>query len=515
MRLFSKDSQTPKNSIFSISLVQLRLRIAPINAVLFGLALGFNGTVTDYIIVFSYFFMNLILGAVKGLQYLATRPLRFFILGIDLLIAGYMITRTGGLNSNLYPFLFIPVLVAVLRLRYSGIFIWCTICSVFLAVIAFYTNTMMIITLFIRISYLYLVGLIGGYLISHTFSVTEEVSKRLTRWNIELQRLNNFSHEVAGSSDLDEIFEQTIKTVMQNSSLPMAAMMIFNEMETLQIYAHKGWEDKWLASYAAHPLTKESDTLAAIIGYRKSPLICPDIKKHQELVKIFGDTSVESLYAFPLVAVDEVIGILLVASSTVRSIPEREYPILASIANQASLAIQNATSLHHEKKKADTDGLTGLYNRRYFNEQMEVLTTQALTQKTHLSLILIDIDDFKKYNDTFGHPDGDQLLIIVTKAMLEAVREQDLVARYGGEEFAVILDYTDNETTIQIAERVRLAVANLSSPTVKSTITISVGVASIPDQANDRECLVDFADKSLYFAKSTGKNKVCCGYSAD
>ncbi len=503
-----------KNKIFSISLAQIRLRTALANTVLFGLALGLKGNLTDYILLFSYLFLNLLFLIVPAIRYLITRPLRFLIFGIDLLLAGYMLARTGGLDSPLYPFLFIPVLVAVLRFRYPGILTWCTLMAVMLILTAVYTKTAAVLPLAIKTGYLYLVGIIGGYVISHTYIVNEEISKRLARWNIELQRLNSFSHQVSSSSNLDEIFQQTVKTVLQNSSSTMAALMIFDEAEELKIYAHQGWEPKWLESYQAHPLTKESIALAGIIGYR-NPLLCSDIKKHKELVQVFAGIPVESLFGFPLVAEEEVVGVLMVASSAVRTMPEREYQILGSIANQASIAIHNATSLHDEKRKAYTDGLTGLYNRRYFNERIDDATGRARADKGFLSLILMDIDNFKKYNDTFGHPEGDRLLKTIAVTMVGMVREQDIVARYGGEEFAVILNNTGNATALQIAERIRQSVADLSSKAVKTPVTISAGVATMPDHATDRDTLLEFADKSLYQAKESGKNKVCCGFKTD
>jgi diguanylate cyclase (GGDEF)-like protein len=504
------NSKNRKSKIFSISLAQIRLYTALFNTVLYGLALGNQGNLTDYILLFSYLFFNVLFLLIPSIRYLVTRPLRFLMFSIDIAMVGYLMIRTGGLDSPLYPFLFIPVLVAVLRFRYPGIITWCSLMALMLTLISVHTKTVAVLPLAIKTGYLYLAGIIGGYVISHTYIVNEEISKRLARWNIELQRLNHFSHQVSTSSSLDDIFQQTVKTALQNCFLSMAALMIFDESEELKIYAHQGWEPKWLESYRAHPLTKTSIALAGIIGYR-NPLLCSDIKKHKELVKVFTDIPVESLFGFPLLADEEVVGVLMVTDPAVRTIPEREYQILGSIANQASIAIHNATSLHDEKRKAYTDGLTGLYNRRYFNERIEDAAGRALTDKGTLSLILLDIDNFKKYNDTYGHLEGDRLLKIVAGTMEGTIREQDILARYGGEEFAVILNNTSNATAIQIAERIRQSIADISPKLIKTTVTISAGVATLPEHAKDRDSLITFADKSLYQAKDSGKNKVCCG----
>lgn len=504
------NKQVRRDKIFSISLAEIRLQLGVVNAILIGLAVGLTGSKADYVVVFSYLFLNLVFLLVPVLRYMVTRPLRLLVLGMDLVVTGWMMARTGGAAGPLYAFLFIPVLLSMLRFRYPGIIICCTGCALFLIAVAFGSGLYNYLILVPRIAYLYLAGIIGCYLINHTYTVTEEVSKKLVRWNIELQRLNNFSLEVTGSHDLDQIFNQTLKAVLQSNPSQMAAIAMFNDQGLLKIFASTGWEEKWLKHYEEHPLSLDSFTLAPIIIF-KNPLLCSDIKKHAELVRVFGGIPVEALFAFPLVVEGEVVGLLMITSPGVRRMPEQETQILTSIANQAGIAIQNVVNLRQERKKADTDGLTGLFNRRYFNEQIEELTRQALAHQVKLSLIMVDVDDFKKYNDTYGHPAGDQLLKEIAAAIAETTREQDIVARYGGEEFAVILYDTGNQLALYIADRIRLSVAAIPSSRLKCPVTISAGVATLPDHARDRATLIDYADRSLYRAKNKGKNQVCCG----
>lgn len=499
------------SKIFSISLAQIRLKLVLINAVLIGLAVWDHGARIDYIVVIAYFFINFFCLVIPGLRPLVTRPLRYIFFGMDLVVTGFMIARTGGSQSELYPLLFIPVMVAVLRFKYQGIIAWCSVMAAILTGASYYADTIWATPLLLKIIYFYLAGLVGGYLINHTFTVTEEVSKRLARWNLDLQRLNNFSLEVTGSSDLDGVFKQTLKAVLQCNPSQMAAIMMFNDEGVLNIYDSAGWEDKWLESYKRHPLKRESLTLAPIIIF-KNPLRCSDIKKHPELTKVFAGIPVDSLFAFPLVVENEVVGVLLITNSSVRTMPEQESRIMATIAHQASIAIQNVAQLTTVTKKAATDGLTGLYNRRYFNEQIEEAVCRAVAKHAALSLILIDVDDFKNYNDTYGHPAGDQLLKIIANTITGAVREHDIVARYGGEEYAIILKDTSNQLALDIAERVRLSVANLPKEVLKCPVTLSLGVATLPDHAMDRAGLLEYADRSLYQAKNSGKNKVCCGF---
>jgi diguanylate cyclase (GGDEF)-like protein len=365
------------------------------------------------------------------------------------------------------------------------------------------------VSMVIRISYLYLLGIFMSFLIHRTYLRTEEFSNQLDRKNQDLRRLNQALKEVAASSDLREIFKETLKIIRQNDQIPMAAVMIFDEQGELHVVDSFGWEEEWLDRYQSFPLSKYSLTLAPILVFKK-PLICTDIRKHNELMQTFAGTGIMSIFAYPLVVKDELAGAVVIANHQITGIAEEDSQILESIAHQAGIALQNAITIGEEKQKADTDGLTGLYNRRYFNEKVETLAADAERHPGYLSLILTDVDNFKKYNDTYGHPAGDRLLKRVAGVLMETVRDQDIVARYGGEEFVVILKNSDNELAMQIAERIRRAVERLND--LNCSVTISLGVGTIPNHARDAKVLLDYADRSLYAAKHSGKNRVCCGW---
>ncbi|MHB8122675.1 MAG: sensor domain-containing diguanylate cyclase [Desulfuromonadaceae bacterium] len=166
------------------------------------------------------------------------------------------------------------------------------------------------------------------------------------------------------------------------------------------------------------------------------------------------------------------------------------------------------------RNMAMKDGLTGISNRRSFDEALDREWRRMLREYGKLSVILIDIDFFKNYNDTYGHHEGDTCLKAVAAAIDRSVhRAGDLAARYGGEEFVVLLPATDINAATDLAERIRLSVEELSIPHTASGaaphITISLGVASIvPDQGGMPEMLLNFADQGLYAAKASGRNRV-------
>jgi diguanylate cyclase (GGDEF)-like protein/PAS domain S-box-containing protein len=160
------------------------------------------------------------------------------------------------------------------------------------------------------------------------------------------------------------------------------------------------------------------------------------------------------------------------------------------------------------KALAVTDGLTQVFNRAAFNEKLTDAYERAVKRSLPLSVILLDVDHFKLFNDTFGHPAGDDVLKTVAKTLMDTVRSSDMVARYGGEEFAIILPDTDHSGAMVLAERCRRAVAAVHWD--KRAITLSIGVSAITESTMNQFVLVEQADEALYCSKQTGRNRVSC-----
>jgi diguanylate cyclase (GGDEF)-like protein len=192
---------------------------------------------------------------------------------------------------------------------------------------------------------------------------------------------------------------------------------------------------------------------------------------------------------------------------------QQELERIAQLGNTLARSIANTNAHEQVQKMATTDSLTGLRNRRSFNEQMAREMRRAQRYKQHFGLIMIDIDHFKIYNDTNGHLMGDQLLQQFAEVLTESVRNQDIAARYGGEEFAVILPHTNVEEGLVVAEKVRRRVEEANFPGEESqpgsNLTVSVGVADSLGDVKTVEDLTIQADLALYHAKETGRNRSC------
>jgi diguanylate cyclase (GGDEF)-like protein len=189
-----------------------------------------------------------------------------------------------------------------------------------------------------------------------------------------------------------------------------------------------------------------------------------------------------------------------------------EEDLLEYLASQAVISIENASLHEAVERQAVTDELTGLANVRAFLATLDIEIERGRRFNTPLGLIMLDIDDFKRVNDSYGHQQGDEVLAQVAAVVREQTRELDTAARYGGEELAVILPQTDASGAELLAERMRAAIASLQVPSVGGngalSVTASFGVAAIPESALDRGGLIAAADTALYAAKRAGKNRV-------
>lgn len=218
-----------------------------------------------------------------------------------------------------------------------------------------------------------------------------------------------------------------------------------------------------------------------------------------------------SLLILPLCVRDAPIGTLALAARRRDAFGRDVRPALQLLANQMAVALSNAASVARLEELATTDGLTGCHNKRHFNDELKQRMQAAQRFGRTLSLVITDIDHFKTVNDTYGHHTGDVVIKELGAILKRLKRETDVVARFGGEEFCILCEETDAKGAVQLAERVRqeLEATVFESELGKVKVTCSLGVATFPTSAPDKEALFNSADKALYAAKHGGRNRVC------
>ncbi|HEU5002745.1 MAG TPA: GGDEF domain-containing protein [Actinomycetota bacterium] len=208
----------------------------------------------------------------------------------------------------------------------------------------------------------------------------------------------------------------------------------------------------------------------------------------------------------PLLVGGEVIGSVLVNGP--QPLAEEQDRRIRETVTQSAPVLANLRNLAIAQLRAATDALTGLANRRAVDDTLKRMVAQSSRTLTPLSALLFDLDLFKQLNDTYGHGHGDEVLAAVGAALRATLRDSDFAGRYGGEEFLVLLPATGVDGAAVLADKIREAVAEIFVPSVERAITISVGVATIPDHAADADSLLRSADRALYAAKSGGRNRV-------
>ncbi|MDQ2683434.1 MAG: diguanylate cyclase, partial [Chloroflexota bacterium] len=215
---------------------------------------------------------------------------------------------------------------------------------------------------------------------------------------------------------------------------------------------------------------------------------------------------IQSFHSFPIAIGLEVVGVLSLLSRTRRRFAPHAVRIGHELAAQAAHAIDRARLFGQLQRRAETDGLTGLLNHRAAFETLDRELAAARKLDEALSIIIVDLDDFKLFNDTHGHLTGDRVLVEVASALKDASRTRDYVSRYGGDEFLLILPGTSREHAAQVAERLlrRMAGTYVNVGSMELPIRVSVGVATFPQDAQNRQELIAYGDAAMYSAKECG-----------
>jgi len=229
----------------------------------------------------------------------------------------------------------------------------------------------------------------------------------------------------------------------------------------------------------------------------------PDFKPYP------GETgsAIHNIMCLPLMVEKRSIGVMNIVNKRGSGFGDADVAFAGTMASQIALTIEK-TRLY---ELSITDGLTKLFVHRYFQIVMDNELKRAKRYGSCVSLILMDIDHFKKFNDTYGHQMGDRVLSLTALILREAVRSIDVPCRYGGEEFAVVLPETDAQNTYSVAERIRKAVEAYDFPSLEGGIlkvTVSLGIASFPEHGTEKADLIKRSDEAMYWSKESGRNRV-------
>jgi diguanylate cyclase (GGDEF)-like protein len=326
-----------------------------------------------------------------------------------------------------------------------------------------------------------------------------------------LETLGTISKQIGAQLEFDPLLERMVEIIKAHLSCRYCAVLLWDDQtNTWTVGAPKN---------SAPSLTVELhkvDHVIQQVAQRGKPLISEQLEKITERERFFESAQFSAF--LPLKVKERLIGLLIIVGQQEMAFSDKDELFWNSLSDQMATAIGNAQLYQNAKYYSITDGLTGLYNHRHFQERLGAEENRSRRHGHCFSVIMLDIDHFKHYNDVCGHPTGDKALTIIAQQIMAEVRNIDIVARYGGEEFTIILTETDKAGAWKVAERIRKKVADHKFPhgqmQPQKHLTVSIGVATFPDDADNRKDLMERADEAMYIAKKLGRNRVfLCGQS--
>ncbi|HEX8819021.1 MAG TPA: diguanylate cyclase, partial [Archangium sp.] len=337
-------------------------------------------------------------------------------------------------------------------------------------------------------------------------SLKEELEERIA----ELALLFDVARSVNSTIELSELLSRVSHLVPERLHIPDFSIMLVNADGLLEVRS----------TFPARPDLEGMTFQIGEGAYGRAAKLhrvvyIPDVTDPSS---VFARTGLlpgqegGALLCVPMVHTDSALGVLNFRRPEVASFAPEEIELLTAVADQAATAVKNAM-LHAEAVQLTiTDPLTGVPNRRHLFNRLELEVARSQRFGTPLSILMVDIDHFKRLNDAAGHRSGDEALRQVCDVLRARVRKVDTLARYGGEEFMLVLSNVSKEDAFEVAEKLRRAVVEapqLASPTQPSGhITVSIGVATMPDDSLTQDNLVDCADSALYASKRGGRNRV-------
>jgi len=330
--------------------------------------------------------------------------------------------------------------------------------------------------------------------------------------------LNEVAHAIGSTIEMDKLLEliyQELRQVISTDTYYVALYNSADETIDLRILIDEGQR------FPPKQIPVRSGLVSLVIQNRRAMLFNHLSEERSSLpvqpVSVGSPRQSESWLGVPLMSDDNLLGMLVIASYTAFAFTEDDERMMGHLAEQVVLALDNASHHANVEMQSRCDSLTGAFNHGYVIERLHGEVESAQQEHFPVSLIMLDIDFFKQYNDTFGHVVGDAVLRATVKAIQAHIKRVDAVGRWGGEEFAVVLRDASAEQARQVAERIRETMAAL---TLKGTQgqpvpapTVSQGIATFPDHAINADALVVEADRTLYRAKANGRDQVAVARS--
>lgn len=436
----------------------------------------------------------------------------------DMVFVPVFIHFTGGMQSSFYLLFYMGISVAAYLLTFWFAAAVTTVFTAIYVALVFSELRMEIAFDFcMRLGFLWVCFLALSYVSEFLRKSERRLLKLFDTLNMRTQELER------SQAQLEQIYENTrnLASILAPDEVVKEIMRILGDMLNFKNYAIV-FQDKWgHYLYRARSVEgKESYQLKAIddvnvelirrVAMADEPVCVKDLSNRDDYQPISSNS--RSVLISPLRSYDNALGLLIAESPDPGHFQEKDIRSFTMLTRSAALALENADLHRKTEQLTVVDELTGAYNYRFFVRKLEEEKRRAIRYDLPLSLIMVDIDWFKKVNDSYGHEVGNVVIRELARVIQRCIRDVDVLIRYGGEEFVIILPQTQLIESSTIGERIRSQVEEMIVDTGrvgKLKITVSVGVTSYPENGKSHEDLVTVVDQALYRAKGSGKNLVC------
>lgn len=344
-----------------------------------------------------------------------------------------------------------------------------------------------------------------GTIVNIAVSLEKEyLQEQLRKREQELSIVSRLSSVITSSLNIDTVYEAFVEELKEVVQVNYASIHLIENNEVFVAAVSSDVGPVWRTQQKI-PM---ANTATEWVVLNKRLYYETDLSKNKRFSSSeeYLKRNIRSMVYLPLINKGEVSGVLNIGSINSEAYNLEQLILLQHLASQIAAPIENSRLFSKTEQIARVDALTDLFNRRHFDERMNEEINRHARYGDVLSILFLDLDNFKKYNDTFGHLAGDRMLMLAADVIKTTIRFSDLAFRYGGDEFAVILPNSSPMDAFSVAERIREKIA-LEMNNRQQDITVSIGVASWPGDGSTLDELCNAADMALYYAKRTGENR--------
>jgi diguanylate cyclase (GGDEF)-like protein len=349
------------------------------------------------------------------------------------------------------------------------------------------------------------------------------LSEKINLSSQELNSFYDFTQKLNSTSDIEVILDHVIDTLLRLFEADFVGISLVDKDGG---YSYLKRVSEGMKEHLTDKEIPHGDTLVGLVSESGNHFHFDDITARAKYRSIFGKEidfalgikNIKSVLIYPFHETyqdveykdQNVLGCVVIGRRTKTPFNSGEISLAKIICRESAKSMTSSLNFQKVKELAIRDGLTGLYNHRHFQEMLTYTLNHADRFSTEASLLMLDVDDLKKINDTYGHQAGDAVLSSIGSTLTESLRKVDIPARYGGDEFAVILPNTNKQGSVAVAEKIRsrLKKVTLKSDSREVPVTFSIGIATFPQSASGKELLVEKADRALYESKNHGKNRI-------